>query len=971
MSVPAGVITRKQQEEINRAAAAASAPRTSLRIDQKRKAEELAKASLAQLSTISVSKRRPRGTSVRKSISKKQKSKRPTIKHPASLVVQADPKIKDKVLCADSVHDLFGIADIGNFQKYGACGSIWGYMAELVRFGTLYHISKVLKPYIIRSSVSKFATKGDLARICTEVIGVPSSKVEDSVMKTYASLESVSISQSTIYTKANFKNSVKNYTDTCYQLFPALRRGTDIHMGYDAGIGPLAKLFEKIVDFAKTLVKGELTVVALKRILIIAHPSKHVPILYLIKMPQNIADSANDVHYPEFLTIYEFPATSGSGLGAIFEVDSNIFTLKDYKIFYRKKQTYNNQAGKHQFEYVIQGVWGEYVIDYGLNVGDLAHPKYITSGPSLGTLAAHYLHKALDKSSFKNLTNIEESATTNIKQNILAHCEMELRKILEIFDSPSPNKRDTMRKTFLELQYTILDETSQAYPEERPSLLSRITSIFSSTDPIKTVIENSITLISQYEIISADKRKQIEDLIENINELQSKSTNTKEEQIDTISIKGTSVYSLFIEKTTVPLNSDESIEIQSPLTIRMMDIIRTTLPYILGNKTVSFSDPRLAYQEVYRSYKGMMDSKHHLGKINNYEKLNDAVFLDIKRDGDRSQVKAICQLWKERRTNGYHNMLFVSHDRLCCTQMCLEGGPVPMWFGGGGNYKLVRCNGQPGCKQSGGAIPSEEMVRDCSESITLGYMLNVVAMKASQLVEACRQQSAQTSPLVKEALYIDMFHEIVDYIQSISSIDTQDTDKAIEPFFEKLIAIRKDKTEGLHLHIIDRLHAYYRFLPYIKDAIGLQYAVSELVQPFDTISENNGFRRATMQEQIPAYLLNRNLEANDSLENNEENNNRQRMQPIPPYLMNRDPNNYYTPPNNEESSNEKKNNKNTNDKTRMHIMDWQEQGKAMQEEKKRQQEQKRQEEQEGQKKRKMLAAGGLRKTRKNIRKNKN
>ena len=63
----------------------------------------------------------------------------PTAQQRAMTPIEKE-EIKRKVLCADSVHDLFGIAGIGNFMKYGACGSIWGYMAELVRFGTLDQI---------------------------------------------------------------------------------------------------------------------------------------------------------------------------------------------------------------------------------------------------------------------------------------------------------------------------------------------------------------------------------------------------------------------------------------------------------------------------------------------------------------------------------------------------------------------------------------------------------------------------------------------------------------------------------------------------------------------------------------------------------------------------------------------------------------------------------------------------------------
>jgi hypothetical protein len=210
---------------------------------------------------------------------------------------------------------------------------------------------------------------------------------------------------------------------------------------------------------------------------------------------------------------------------------------------------------------------------------------------------------------------------------------------------------------------------------------------------------------------------------------------------------------LFIEKNTVPDGTDESVDILSPLTVGMMHIIRTTLPYILGNTTDDFpNDLPPAYLEVYRSFKSMMDSKHHLGTLPQYNDLTAPLFLDMKRDGDRSQVMAFRQLWKEKR---YHNMLFVSHDRLCCTQMCVEGGPVTMYFSAGGNYKLVRCDPN-GCRQSGGGTLSEEKENNCMQNPTLRDMLDVIAMKSSQLIETMSSDHFRDriTPPIRNKLFV-------------------------------------------------------------------------------------------------------------------------------------------------------------------------------------------------------------------------
>jgi hypothetical protein len=347
-------------------------------------------------------------------------------------------------------------------------------------------------------------------------------------------------------------------------------------------------------------------------------------------------------------------------------------------------------------------------------------------------------------------------------------------------------------------------------------------------------------------IDNAKARGEIFELIKRINDIKQSPIKSLTAQqvavtpIDMISIQGekpkaskstptVTVYDLFIEKSTVPDGTDESVDIRSPLTVRMMHMIRTTLPYILGNNTQPFPTTYTpAYLEVYRSFKSMMDSKHHLGKIKEYNNLTAPLFLDMKRDGDRSQVMAFYQLWKDYGEKGkirkdYPNMLFVSHDRLCCTQMCLEGGPVTMYFSAGGNYKLVRCDPN-GCPQSGGGTLSEEKESNCMQHPTLRDMLDVIAMKTSQLIEVFRSEQFKNAPITdhqKNKLFVDLFREIVEYIRSIPSINIQEDEKVIEPFFDKLTHIYDNKTESLYLYIFDRLDIYYSYLPYIKDKIEL------------------------------------------------------------------------------------------------------------------------------------------------------
>jgi hypothetical protein len=166
--------------------------------------------------------------------------------------------------------------------------------------------------------------------------------------------------------------------------------------------------------------------------------------------------------------------------------------------------------------------------------------------------------------------------------------------------------------------------------------------------------------------------------------------------------------------------------------------------------------------------------------------------------------------------------------------MCLEGGPVAMWFGSsGGHFKLTRCADPINCSQSGGGTSSEESVySDCIDKPTHREMLDVIAMKASQFIDAISLERFQANEYneKKATLRIGMFREIVEYIRSIPSIDVQEDGEAIEPFFDILTSIYDDNTEFMNLHILDQLHTYYGLLPSIGITIELKNAVANLTK---------------------------------------------------------------------------------------------------------------------------------------------
>ena len=902
---------------------------------------------------------------------------------------------KRKLCCADSVHDLFGIASIGIFMKYGACGSIWGYMAELVRFGTLEQITRILKIQNVGKTerkYDKFVKKDTLTSICTNILGISASNVEEKTMKKYTTQEPISIMQTAVNTEQQYQKALKSYAEACKQLFPSIDPETDIYMGYDAGLGPLATLFKEIIKHAGKKIGKEIIDddKELKKILNGRSKKSYIPLLYVIKTPQNIADSANDVSYPEFLTIYEFPENSDNPRPRekhhnerVFVVDSNIFTKDKFTIFYRRKASYSPIYGKHQFEYVVIPVppassassasassasasassasastsddW-EYKIDYGLVIGQSkGEEKYVTNGPSLATLAAHYLHKALDDWSLRSISEdmVEELDRKNIKNNIISYCRTALNKISDISKSPLASKKIAVNNVIMELYYTLENEIKNAHrtnvrqpnpPQANASKSKESSSFFnrlmrlipaglnyflSASDDASSSSSSSASSSSSsaaaasssetetneairqcFELISKYKTSIDESQPFSINQgtlttlirrlyaltrplLSSKQTPLTQGErapIDTISIKEDppestgnpkvppkvpdpiTVYDLFIEKNTVTDGTDESVNFRTALTVRMMHIIRTTLPYILGNNKQPLQGFSQEYMEVYRSFKDIMDSKHHLGTLPEYRRLTAPLFLDMKRDGDRSQVMAFRQLWMDHgvksgksgksRKSGksvmnkqYPNMLFVSHDRLCCTQMCVEGGPVTMYFSAGGNYKLIRCDDPNGCPQSGGGTLSEERESNYMQHPTLRDMLDVIAMKSSQLIETMESRDFydKIDNEQKEKLYIDMFQEIVEYIRSIPSIDVREDEQIIESFFEKLTRIYDDKLQSLHLYIIERLNAYYSLLPSIKNRKQLEFVVGGfMLSDDDYTRQGRGSLRA-----IPAYLMNR------------------------------------------------------------------------------------------------------------------
>ena len=176
------------------------------------------------------------------------KSKKTKVHH---LSADDEKKIEDFRDAADTWHDVG--KPRSNYKKYSACGDIWPYMIELIDFGTVYHIARALKRTdIIDSSKQVSSNKNTdssiITRICTEALGTSAGTIEEKTLgKFEKSRKQINVIDIEITTPDICKNAIQSYLNACKILFsPKKTFKKQIYFGYDAGIGPLGKIFNKI-----------------------------------------------------------------------------------------------------------------------------------------------------------------------------------------------------------------------------------------------------------------------------------------------------------------------------------------------------------------------------------------------------------------------------------------------------------------------------------------------------------------------------------------------------------------------------------------------------------------------------------------------------------------------------------------------------------------------------------------------------
>jgi hypothetical protein len=178
------------------------------------------------------------------------KSKKQKVHH---LSADDEKRIEDFRDAADTWHDVG--KPRSNYKKYSACGDIWPYMIELIDFGTVYHIARALKRNdIINPSNIVSSTKNTdssiITRICTEALGTSAGTIEEKTLgKFEKSRKQINIIDIEIINQATCDNAIRSYFDACKILFNKTTFKKQIYFGYDAGIGPLGKIFNKIYIF--------------------------------------------------------------------------------------------------------------------------------------------------------------------------------------------------------------------------------------------------------------------------------------------------------------------------------------------------------------------------------------------------------------------------------------------------------------------------------------------------------------------------------------------------------------------------------------------------------------------------------------------------------------------------------------------------------------------------------------------------
>ena len=634
---------------------------------------------------------------------KSTKSPKPKSAQPSTPITPAQDKIIQLYRdAADTWHDVG--KPRSNYKKYSACGDIWPYMIELIDFGTVYHIARALgKNNIIDNSNQLLSPKNTdpstITKICTEALSTSSGTIEEHTLAKFEkSRKLINVLDIEITTPIICKNAIQSYLNACKILFNKPTFKKQIYFGYDAGIGPLGKIFNKIYVYYRKevaplpkdhgLTNEQLRDRFFKWLQL---QVKGTPVLCMIKLPANRADSASDQAFPDELTIEEFPTT---GQSSRFICTSNMFTKDVYEIFYRKKSNYNTTVNKHCFEYVIRPRnynqipvptrW-EYIISYGID-----DKTYVTKGPSLAVLIGHFLYKSL----IIRPEDILETVSTGCKPGNMLTNKAVFTGFMEKITSQVSYITTSI------LSYAGLSSSSSAAASSAASSSSAAAASSSSA-----AASSSSAAAARFQSISLEIMK--------------------------LSIKpkkGKTIRSAINWQHL--FNTDRTEEGESKieyLDTEKLDQIKAQLPSMLGINSSALHVSK---------YKNLLHSIHNLGCITNYEKLLADVFQDIKRGGDADQVD---QLVAIKAKYADQDVFFTSEDRVCIADALYHGlTTLLISSSSSGNTLQLRNKNeiyssyQAGGKQTGSELDSCEC--HDNETISLIDILHIISMKSYDFV---------------------------------------------------------------------------------------------------------------------------------------------------------------------------------------------------------------------------------------------
>ena len=642
------------------------------------------------------------------------KSKKTKVQH--HLSADDEKKIEDFRDAADTWHDVG--KPRSNYKKYSACGDIWPYMIELIDFGTVYHIARSLKRIDIIDSTKQVSSKKNtdssiITRICTEALGTSAGTIEEKTLgKFEKSRKQINVIDIEITTPDICKNAIQSYLNACKILFsPKKTFKKQIYFGYDAGIGPLGKIFNKIFVYYRNVIlklPKQHTVpndyIRNKFYIWLQQQVSGTPVLCMIKLPANRADSANDQAYPAELTIEEFPTTDADK--NIWKSTSNLFTKDIYEIFYRKKLNYNNTSNKNCFEYVVRPKnynymlpaekW-EYVVSYGINENE-----YLTNGPSLSVLIGHFLYKSL-------VTNPDAIIAATTSPNSCKIGNMLTNKAI------FTDFKDIITQQLL---YLASFFTSSSSSSSAAAAASSSSSFFFPSSSSSSSAAAAASFSSSSAAAAAASSSS--------SSAAAASTRTTSFPLNEMKLslpkKGKSAITI---NYTHLFNTDRTDEGDSKieyLTDEKLRLIIEQLPSILGINNIHPS-----------KYKNLLHSIHNLGCIPNYHKLLADVFQDIKRGGDADQVDQLASIKASKYAD--QDVFFTSEDRVCIADALYHGlTTLLISSSSSGNTLQLRNKHEIySSYQTGG---SELDSCECyeNETISLIDVLHIITMKSYDFV---------------------------------------------------------------------------------------------------------------------------------------------------------------------------------------------------------------------------------------------